>query len=94
MILKHWISKAVLGGVMLLGGIVAAGAPAQAQYYRRPYYRPYVYRTYYSGRSCRAAYFHERADMNRAIRRYGYYSAKAREEARELRNIERRCGYY
>jgi len=45
-------------------------------------------------RSCRAAYWHEKRDLQRDVRVYGYYSRHARHEARELRRIERRCGYY
>jgi hypothetical protein len=76
---KTMLFATVLGALVMLGG---AGS-ASAQNWNRGYRNDACYRKIQR----------EERDLDRAIRRFGYYSRQANGERRELRRLQGACGY-
>jgi hypothetical protein len=68
--------RAVLGSVVVLGGMTLASVPASADRYS----------------SCQRKIEKEERELDRQIRRHGYWSRQAQHERQELRNLRARCG--
>lgn len=75
---RRTLLRAVLGSVVLLGGVALTSVPAQADRYS----------------SCQKKIGKEERELDRQIRRHGYWSRQAQHERQELRNLRARCGGY
>ncbi len=74
---KTTLLSAALGGALLLGGVLLSSSTAQADDWNR---------------GCQGRIRAEERDLQRSIRRHGFFSRQANRDRRELNALRARCG--